>query len=54
MILNAFWALFAGGKYESPLNLVSLNGLVSACCLGYIRNRKFVQQNVFLGHADSH
>lgn len=52
MILNAFRALFAGGRFESPHNLVSLSGFAS--CLGYIRNWKFAQQNVFLGHADSH
>ena len=54
MILNAFRALFAGGRFESPHNLVSLSGFVFAGCLGYIRNWKFAQQNVFLGHADSH
>lgn len=58
MFLNAFLlafrVLFADGKVETHLNLVSLSGFVSVYCLGYVRKEKFAQKNVFLYHADSH
>lgn len=49
MILNAFWALFAGGRFESPHNLVSLSGFVFAGCLGYIKIGNLLSKMYFLG-----